>query len=83
MTSLTNSLAFLIGATSSLNAIKSFSIYASATIMMLYFSVITIFASVVYWDTKRVYLKKGDCCGIFFCKEDSIIFCRGKLLAAH
>ena len=55
ITSLTNSLVFLSGKAISLEYIQSFCIYASVTIIMLYFSVLTIFVSVVYWDAKRIH----------------------------
>ena len=32
---------------------------------------------------KRVHAKKGECCGLFACKEDSILFFKGKLLTDY
>lgn len=48
---------------------------------MLYLSVMTVFLCVVVWDTERVGRKKGECCGLFCCKQDSIICCRGYFLS--
>ena len=67
ITSLTNSVVFLTGLSISLGYIQSFCIYASVTIIMLYLSSLTIFVSVVYWDTKRIHKKKGECFGLLSC----------------
>ena len=83
ITSFTNSLAFLAGANSILNGIQSFCFHASIMIMFLYLSVLTIFIAVLYWDAKRVHMKKGECCGLFACKEDSIFFFKGKLITDY
>ena len=77
ITSLTNTLAFAFGGLNSLTALRSFCIFASICILMLYFIVMTFFMSVVVWDTERVGRKKGECCGLFMCKMDSIFCCRG------
>ena len=81
ITSLTNALAFLSGALSSIPIIQSFCMFCSLTIMMLYLSVMTMFLCVVYWDASRVAKKRRECCGLCFCKENSFLFCRGKLLS--
>ena len=39
------------------------------------------FLCVVYWDASRVAKKRKECCGLCFCKENSFLFCRGKLLS--
>ena len=80
ITSLTDCLAFFIGSTSSLLAIKAFCIFTGVTIIMLYFTVITVFLSAVVYDTRRVAANRRDACGLCFCKEDSKICCSGKLL---
>ena len=54
---------------------------ASITVMTLYLSVFTIFLPLAYWDTYRVSKRRGECFGLCCCKEDSILFCRGKLLS--
>lgn len=79
ITSLTNCLAFAFGATSSLIALKSFCGFASMAILMLYLTVMTIFLSMVVWDTRRISAKKGECCGLCTacCSETSIICCGG------
>ena len=51
ITSLTNALAFAFGALSSLEALKLFCLFASACIIFLYLLVMTVFLSVVVWDT--------------------------------
>jgi len=62
ITSLTNALAFAFGATGSLPALRSFCLYASMCICMLYLLVMTIFLAVVVWDTRRVENKRRECC---------------------
>lgn len=81
ITSLTNCLAFAFGALNSLTALRSFCLFASACIMMLYLLVMTVFLCVVVWDTERVGRKKGECCGLCMCKMDSIFCCRGFFLS--
>jgi len=51
------------------------------SIVMLYLSAMTVFMSVLVWDTERVAKKKGECCGACACKEDTIICCRGTFLS--
>ena len=81
ITSLTNALAFAFGSMQSLTSLRSFCIFASACIMMLYFTVMTFFLCVVVWDTERVGLKRGECCGLCMCKEDTVICCKGSCLS--
>ena len=80
ITSFTNSLAFLAGSNSALEAVRSFCTHASIMILLLYISVLTILTAILYWDVKRIQKRKGECFGLFCCKEDSIIFCKGKFL---
>jgi len=80
ITSLTNALAFAFGGTTSLEALKSFCIFACVCIVMLYLLVNTLFLSVVVWDTKRVQNKTKECCGACFCAEDSFVCCKGYFL---
>ena len=54
ITSLTTCIAFAFGMISSLQAIRSFCLFATVCIAMLYFSNFTIFLAVVVWDTNRV-----------------------------
>ena len=77
ITSLTNCLAFLSGTVTSIPAVKSFCFFCAVTITLLYLSVLTVFVPVVYWDTRRVASKRKELCGICFCAEDSVLFCRG------
>ena len=81
ITSFTNALAFYFGSTTSLIAIKSFCYFACVGILMLYVTLLTIFTPVMVWDTKRIANKKGDCCRLCCCKEDSIICCKGYFLS--
>ena len=81
ITSLTNCLAFLFGGLASLMALRSFCLFASACILILYLSVMTVFLAVVIWDTERVGRKKGECCGLCMCKMDSVFCCRGWFLS--
>ena len=76
ITSLTNALAFAFGATGSLEALRSFCLFASMCIVMLYLTVLTIFQSVLTWDTLRVEKKVNECCGLCCCEETTpLCFC--------
>ena len=77
ITSLTNCLAFAFGGTTSLPALRSFCLFASMCIFMLFFLVMSIFLSVVIWDTRRVENKTRECCGACACSETTIICCGG------
>jgi predicted RND superfamily exporter protein len=81
ITSLTNALAFYFGSTTSLIALRSFCIFACASIVFLYLACLTIFLCVVIWDTQRVKKKKGECCRLCMCNEDSVICCYGFFLS--
>mmetsp|Transcript_17543 Transcript_17543/g.29598 ORF Transcript_17543/g.29598 Transcript_17543/m.29598 type:complete len:191 (-) Transcript_17543:1367-1939(-) len=80
ITSLTNAIAFLLGLTSSLDALQSFCFFCAVGVTMLYISSITIFSAFMVWDLKRQVLRKGDCCGACICSEDSPLCCKGALL---
>ena len=77
ITSLTNILAFLFGGLNSLTALRSFCLFAASSIFMLYGCVMTVFLAVCVWDTERVARKKGECCGLFMCKQYSVFCCKG------
>ena len=81
ITSMTDALAFLAGSSSTLPGLSSFCTYSAICVLMLYSSVMTIFLSVLYWDTWRVSTRRRECCGLLFCKEDSTLFCQGKMLS--
>ena len=81
ITSFTNVLAFYFGSTASIIALSSFCIFAAVSVCMLYCTVLTLFLCALVWDTQRVGNKKTECCRLFCCKEDSIIFCKGKFLS--
>ena len=81
ITSLTNTLAFAFGGLNSLLALRSFCLFAAACVFMIYLIVMTVFLAVVVWDTERVGRKKGECCGLCMCKQDSIICCKGFFLS--
>jgi len=80
ITTFTNAMAFFFGCTSSLDALASFCFFSGLGVLMLYFTSITIFTAFMVWDIKRQVNKKGDCCGGCFCKEDSILCCKGSCL---
>ena len=79
ITSLTNALAFAFGALSSLEALTSFCLFATMCILFLYIWVMTLFLSVVVWDTERVSRKHSECCNVFSfcCGETNPICCCG------
>ena len=79
ITSLTNALAFAFGATTSLAALKSFCLFASLCILMLYFACLSVFLSILVLDTRRVEAKNREMCGACCCDETSVICCKGKL----
>ena len=84
LTSVTDGLCFLVGATSSIPAVSSFCIYCSVSVLFLYVGVLTIFIPVLYWDTRRVQAGRKECCGLFCCHEtDSQLFCHGRLLSKN
>lgn len=79
ITSLTTCVAFLSGTLSSLQALRSFCLFAAVTTAMLYANNMTIFMAVVVWDTQRVQKRQKECFGLFCCKENSKLCCKGKL----
>ena len=81
ITSFTNVFAFMAGSYSSIPVIQSFCMHCALTILCLYLSVMSIFLCFVYWDAYRISKKCGECCGLFFCKENSILCFKGKLLS--
>ena len=81
ITSVTDGLAFFIGAISTIPALSSFCFYAGFSVVMLYFSFLTIFSSWFIEDMRRLHKRRGDCCGLCCCKDDSILFCRGRFLS--
>lgn len=79
ITSLTTCFAFLSGMLSSLQALRSFCLFASVTTAMIYFSNMTLLLAVLVWDTRRVESLKKECFGLCCCKENSRLCCKGKL----
>lgn len=77
ITSFTNILAFFLGATSSLKALQSFCIYTAVGIFFLFLLTITFFSTIFYYDLIRQERLKGDCCGLCFCEENTIMCCNG------
>lgn len=80
ITSLTDATAFFIGANSSFLGVQAFCIFAGVTVIMLYLTQISIFLCFVVWDTKRVACGFHECAYLCFCREDSIVCCKGKLM---
>ena len=64
---------------SSLEALRSFCLFATVCNLMLWLATMTIFLSLVVFDTRRVEHKRKECWGAFFCSEDSVICCKSKL----
>lgn len=53
ITSLTNVIAFIVGATTPLIALGSFCIYAAMAILSLYLTAMTLWSCILVWDTRR------------------------------
>ena len=53
---------------------------AGVMVIMLYLTVLTIFLPFVVFEAVRVHKKKRECCGVCCCKEDSVLFCKGRYL---
>ena len=49
--------------------------------LMLWLASMTIFLAFVVSDSKRVQNKRKECAGAFFCANDSILCCKGKLMS--
>ena len=41
----------------------------------------TFFLACVVWDTQRISNYRKDCLGLCCCADDSIFFCKGKLVS--
>ena len=81
ITSLTNSLAFFLGCTTSLEGLRSFCFFAGTGVLCIYLTSITTFSAALVWDMRRQINQIGDCCGGCSCREDNIVCCRGRLLS--
>jgi len=80
ITSLTNAIAFFLGCSGSLDALSSFCFFAGLGVLMLYLTSITVFSAFMVWELRRQSQKRGDCCGLCRCSEDTIICCKGRFL---
>ena len=81
ITSLATCIAFAFGMLSSLEALRSFCMFAFMCTLMLYLCNMTFFLALVVWDTRRVEARKKDCFGACACSENSVWCCKGKLLS--
>lgn len=80
ITSLTNSLAFFLGCSTSLPGLSNFCFFAGLGVIFLYLTTLTVFASYMVWDMRRQMNQVGDCLGRCTCEEDSIWCCKGTFL---
>ena len=80
ITSLTDAIAFFLGSFTTLPALKSFCMFAAFCTITLYISFLTIFSPFFLYDLRRMHDRKGDCCGLCHCKEDTSICCKGYFL---
>ena len=80
ITSFTNVISFFVGSLTPIIALGSFCIYAAFSVMVLYTTCLSIFGCFMVWDTKRVHNRKGDCCRLCCCAENTVICCRGTFL---
>lgn len=53
ITSFTNVIAFWLGASTSLEALSSFCLFAGCGVLMLYVSALSLFSSFMLWDVRR------------------------------
>jgi len=81
VTSFATSFAFAFGMFSSLEALRSFCLFATVCNLMLWLASMTIFLAFVVSDSKRVQDKRRECAGAFCCPNDSLLCCRGKLMS--
>ena len=78
ITTLTDCIAFFVGASSRLPALSSFTIYAGVGLLFVFFYQLTIFSAYYSWDLSRRAKGKGECCGLCRCKPTCWLFCCGK-----
>jgi len=81
ITSVTDALAFFLGSFTTLPALRSFCIFAGICTITLYFSFLTIFSPYFINDLRKMHRRKGDCCGLCCCKEDTFICCYARFLS--
>ena len=81
ITSATNMLAFYFGSSTAIPALSDFCVFAAFCVLSLYLLALDYFLCFVAWDMKRVEQRKGECCGLFCCKEDTILCCKGYFLS--
>lgn len=81
ITSLTNAMAFLLGALNEAEGLSSFCFFAFACVVMLYVAMLGVFLPALVWDTRRVFWGVPDCFFLCFCKEDSKCCCCGYCLS--
>lgn len=79
ITSLAQTLAFLVSSTSRFPAVRSFAIFAGMGVFFVFIFQMSLFATYLSYDLDRQRRKKKECCGLCCCKEDSPLFCCGKL----
>lgn len=65
VTSLTDGVAFLVSSSTTLPALRSFSLYACVLILLLYFYVTTFFCACLALDARRQEAFRRDCCPCF------------------
>ena len=81
ITSATNMLAFYFGSSTAIPALSDFCVFAAFCVLSLYLIALSYFLCFVAWDMKRVEQRKGECCGLFCCKEDTLCCCKGYFLS--
>ena len=81
ITSLTDAIAFFLGAQTSLLGLRSFCVFSGIAVIILYLNCLTVFAALIVFDLKRQARLWPDCCGLCCCSEKSILCCRGSLLS--
>ena len=80
ITSFTNCFSFAMGSISSMNAIRSFCLFAVLGMLLDYIYQITLFSAVLAYDLRRTEKHLGDWWGLIFCKPKSKACCRGKYI---
>jgi len=77
-TTLIGTLAFSLGTISDIEAIKSFCSVGVCATVFNFMNSMLFFMPCLYYDFKRVFDNKNDCCTLCSCNPEGVIFCGGR-----